>query len=114
LDRSHAILDVGAHQGWFFHCWLDWCPQARVYAFEPAAESFAQASKLYGADPRVHLFQVGVGAQAGELTFNVLEGSRVSNSFLAPRQAAWDSIEYATGVISQRRVPVTTLDDFCA
>lgn len=113
-ESPHLVLDVGAHHGWFFHCWLDWCPQARVVAFEPTAESFQQASELYGADPRVRLFQLGIGAQTGELNFNILADSQVSNSFLPPRQAVWEAIEYNTGAISQRRVPISTLDDFCA
>ena len=114
VDKPHIILDVGAHHGWFFHCWLDWCPQAQIYAFEPAPESFVRASELYGADPRVHLFQKGVGAETGELSLNVLADSQVSNSFLTPRQETWESIEYKTGDISTRPVSVTTLDTFCA
>lgn len=114
VDRKHVVLDVGAHHGWFFHCWQDWCPQAEVHAFEPTEESFAQMKELYGRDPRVHLVQAGIGSARGELQFNILADSQVSNSFLAPRQQSWQSIEYATGAISQRTVPVTTLDEYCA
>lgn len=111
---THTVLDIGAHHGWFFHCWLDWCPQAEIYAFEPTEESFQRANELYGGDPRVHLFQLGIGAQTGEMNINILEDSQVSNSFLTPRQATWESIEYKTGKVSQRRVPVTTLDTLCS
>lgn len=114
LNESHVVLDAGAHHGWFFHCWLDWCPKAEVFAFEPTEESFRRASQLYGSDPRVNLFQLGLGSQAGELTLHILADSQVSNSFLAPRQSTWQSIAYATGLVSQRRVPVTTVDEFCA
>ena len=114
VEKPHVVIDVGAHTGWFFHCWLDWCPQAQIVAFEPTAESFQRASELYGADPRVRLFQLGIGSQSGELAFNILADSQVSNSFLRPRPAAWQSIEYSTGAVSQRRVPVTTLDLFCS
>lgn len=110
----HRVLDVGAHHGWFFHCWLDWCPQAEVYAFEPTSESFHRTEELYGADPRVKLFPLGLGAQPGELDFNILADSQVSNSFLTPQPAAWEAIAYQTGAISQRQVKVTTLDRFCA
>lgn len=112
-ETPHLVLDVGAHHGWFFHSWLDWCPKARIIAFEPTAESFQRASELYGNDPRVRLHQLGVGAQTGELNFNILADSQVSNSFLTPRKAAWDEIAYGTGAIAQRRVPITTLDRFC-
>jgi FkbM family methyltransferase len=114
VDKAHVVLDAGAHHGWFFHCWLDWCPKGRIYAFEPTEESFRQAHKLYGADPRVNLFQVGLGARAENLAFNVLADSQVSNSFLPPRQATWQSIEYGTGPVFQRQVSLTTVDDFCA
>lgn len=114
IESDHLVIDVGAHTGWFFHCWLDWCPSARIVAFEPTAESFLKATELYGADPRVRLFQLGIGSQTGELAFNILADSQVSNSFLAPIPEAWASIEYNTGAITQRLVPVTTLDRFCA
>lgn len=114
IASEHLIIDVGAHAGWFFHCWLDWCPQARIVAFEPTAESFQKATELYGADRRVRLFQLGLGSQTGELAFNILADSQVSNSFLTPRPAAWESIDYQTGPITQRTVPITTLDRFCA
>lgn len=114
MNDAHIVIDVGAHHGWFFHCWLDWCPRAEVSAFEPTRESYIRANELYGADPRVHLFQVGLGAEPGELSFNVLADSQVSNSFLPPQHEIWKSIEYNTGEISTRPVPVTTLDLFCA
>lgn len=113
VDREHIVLDVGAHHGWFFHCWLDWCPKATVHAFEPTEESFVQMQNNYGDDPRVNLVQVGIGEVKGEMPLNILADSQVSNSFLAPRQESWESIEYGTGAISQRTVPVTTLDDYC-
>lgn len=113
LNQEHVVLDVGAHHGWFFHCWLDWCPKAEVHAFEPTAESFRVAQDLYGADPRVHLNQMGVGAERGELGLHILQESQVSNSFLPPNEQAWDSIEYRTGMVKERRVPVTSLDDYC-
>src|SRR5258707_245911 len=99
-EREHVILDIGAHHGWFFHCWLDWCPQGRVHAFEPYSESFQRMLELYGDDPRVRLHQLGVGDKAGELTLNVLEDSKVSNSFLPPTPATWNEIRFSTGAIT--------------
>ena len=64
----HIIVDVGAHSGWFFHCWLDWCPQAQVHAFEPYPPSFKAAFQNYGSDPRVRLVQMAVGDAAGSIS----------------------------------------------
>ncbi|WP_053076491.1 FkbM family methyltransferase [Caenimonas sp. SL110] len=114
VTTPHVVLDAGAHHGWFFHCWLDWCPQGVVHAFEPTKESFDAAMASYGNDPRVHLVPRGLGVSDTELTFNVLEGSTISNSFLQPQQSAWDAIHYGTGEVSTRRVQVTSIDNYCA
>jgi FkbM family methyltransferase len=109
-----VLLEVGAHGGWFFHCWQDWCPAARVHAFEPYPESFRAMRELYGHDARVTLNEVGVGDFCGTLRLKVMADSKVSNSFLAHRADTWEEIRYRTGEISQVQVPVTTLDAYCA
>jgi FkbM family methyltransferase len=114
VGRPHVMLDIGAHHGWFFHCWQDWCPDAQVHAFEPYPESFDAMAALYGSDPRVTLQQTGVGDAAGTQVFNVLTQSKVSNSFLAPQQETWDAVRYTTGGVTQLTVPVTTVDAYAA
>ncbi|MEB3255141.1 MAG: FkbM family methyltransferase [Synechococcaceae cyanobacterium] len=112
-NTPHTVLDIGAHAGWFLHCWLDWCPEATVHGFEPFPASFSKANGLYGGDPRVHLHQLAVGSESGRLSFNHLTDSRVSNSFLEPDKQAWESIAYETGEIEKIEVPIVTLDEFC-
>lgn len=114
LRRPHTLLDVGAHSGWFFHCWLDWCPEARVHAFEPFPASCSNCRALYGQDPRVQIHQLGVGSAEGVLPFHVLTESRVSNSFLPPDLATWERIDYKTGAVEMVEVPITSLDRFSA
>lgn len=110
VAHEHLTLDIGAHHGWFFHCWQDWCPAARVIAFEPFAESFETMRRLYGSDPRVRLIRAGVGSAVGALELNVLNDSRVSNSFLPPAGQAWRDIDFEHGELSRVSVPVTTID----
>ena len=112
LTNQHVILDVGAHHGWFFHCWQDWCPAAEVHAFEPHPKSFEIAHQLFGKDARVRLNKAGVGSSLGELTFNVFSDSDVSSSFLTPEVQAWETLRYKTGSLSHITVPVTTLDAY--
>jgi FkbM family methyltransferase len=112
IYREHVVLDVGAHHGWFFHCWQDWCPDAHVHAFEPYPESFEAMRKVYGSDPRVTLNRVGIGDAPNLLALQVMAESKVSNSFLAHRGEAWEEIKYRTGTISSVEVPVTTLDAY--
>lgn len=110
----HVLVDAGAHHGWFFHCWKDWCPPAEVHAFEPAIEAFTEATRLYGADPDVHINNVALGSKPGELQLNVMADSAVSNSFLMPVEETWREIDYHHGSIAKRTVPVMRLDDYAS
>jgi FkbM family methyltransferase len=112
--RRHVILDVGAHEGWFFHCWKDWCPEAEVHAFEPAPEAFANVTRAYGRHPGVTINNVGVAREPGTLELNLMSESAVSNSFLRPVEATWDEVQYRAGTITTKTVPVTTLDAYCS
>lgn len=114
VERPHVLFDVGSNEGWFFHCWKDWCPAAEVHAFEPQAEPLEASRRLYGNDPAIHLVNAAAGAVSGELHLNVMTESTVSSSFLAPVEATWSSIGYRTGAIERRTVPVITLDEYAA
>lgn len=112
VSERHVILDAGAHHGWFFHCWKDWCPSAVVHAFDADPDAAARSRELYGSDPDIHVHNTGLGRTRGKLQFHVLEGSRVSSSFLLPEEETWRQIDYHTGPISDRTVEVIPLDDF--
>lgn len=114
VSDRHLVLDVGAHHGWFFHCWRDWCPRAVVHAFEPTPASFQRCRELYGGQPDTLLVQAAVGARAGTAQLRLLADSDVSNSLLAPDSAAWEAIDYRTGEVTELAVPVITLDDYAA
>lgn len=112
VEHPHVVFDVGAHEGWFLHSWKDWCPQAEIHAFEPAIEAYENGRALYGGDPSIHYVNAGVGRAAGTLELNVMEESRVSNSFLRPVEETWRAIDYHTGAITRRTVNVIALDDY--
>src|SRR5881394_409064 len=75
----------------------DW----EIHEFEPAIEAFERGKSLYGSDPSIHIINAGLGSARGTLEFNVLESSRVSNSFLQPVELTWKEIDYHTGAISK-------------
>lgn len=112
LEGKHVVLDIGAHHGWFFHCWQDWCPEAEIHAFEPFPQSFREMSAIYGNDTRVIMNQVGVSDSEGELELNVMSESLVSNSFLKHNQAAWDEVQFKPGEVVTQQVPITTIRQY--
>ncbi len=112
VETPHIVIDAGSHDGWFFHCWKDWCPPAIVHAFEPGAEAYARSLALYGDDPDIHVVNAGLGSTSGECELKVMDGTSVANSFLPLVPERWSEIEYRPGPISTRIVPLITLDDY--
>lgn len=112
--EPHCVLDVGAHVGWFTMCWKQWCPAAKIHAFEPYGPSFGDLQRNTAPLTDVRAIQAGVAARSGELELNVLGASRVSNSFLQPARDAWSDIRYEIGEVTSERVPVVSLDDYAA
>jgi FkbM family methyltransferase len=112
IYRPHVVIDAGSHEGWFFHCWKDWCPEAEIHAFEPSIEAYERSRELYGGDPSIHINNAALGREAGRLELHVMEQSRVSNSFLQPVDETWREIDYHTGARSTRVVNVIALDDY--
>jgi FkbM family methyltransferase len=106
-----VCLNVGAHVGLYALCLAHWsAPDGRVIAFEPnptARAVLARHLAINGIQDRVLIRPEAVADAPGEATFcaDGMEGvSRLGspNPHVSP------------GTLTRVRVPVTTLDDFCA
>jgi FkbM family methyltransferase len=113
VDKPHVLIDVGSHHGWFFHCWHDWCPQVCIHAFEPREEAASKSLNLYGASHDLTVNQVAVGSCQGSHELKIMEESLVSSSLLDHNRETWEQVQFTTGNISRRMVPVITIDDYC-
>lgn len=113
VTGEHVVIDLGARNGWFFHCWKKWCPKALIHAFEPDQAACEILKQRYKNDSTVCLNAVGVGDRQSTETFYHLAESEVSSSFLQHDQKVWDDIKYRTGQVQERQVKITTLDDYC-
>jgi len=63
---AEVVFDVGAHHGQSAEQFLRWFPGARVYCFEPVAESLALLRERLAGESRVRCFQLALGARSGE------------------------------------------------
>jgi FkbM family methyltransferase len=111
--NAHVVFDLGARNGWFTQCWLGWCPQAQIHAFEAEPNAAEILTKRYANEPRVTVVGQGVGSERATKTFYRMRGSEVSSSFLEHEASAWDAIKYETGEVEQQQVELITLDDYC-
>ena len=102
-------LDVGANVGQTTARYRAMFPEARIFAFEPARETFAVIQSKFGQDKMVHLSQIALSDSEGEVPMFLQAGDEENqqNSLLKP---AGDWIQTkGTELVTTR-----TLDTFCS
>jgi FkbM family methyltransferase len=108
LREAPVVFDGGANVGDYVQAILGTRPRANIYAFEPAADSFAALSGRFPSG--VHLFEAGLSDQDAEAVLYADEPMSESASILPQRRWHWDdprSFE-ATG-----SVRTCTIDRLC-
>jgi 2-O-methyltransferase len=117
------ILEIGANDGAHTNRFVTDFPDCTVYAFEPDPRAAAKF-RARGHHPRIHLFEIAIGAQDGEAEFHVSSGLPdampahirkdyplgwdQSGSLRAPKthQTVWPWVKFETVI----KVPVRRLD----
>jgi FkbM family methyltransferase len=86
-----VILEVGANDGTATARFLQFFPNATVYAFEPDPRALAKF-KSRGHHPRVRLFEMAIGADDGEAEFHVSSGlpEGLAPEYLKRFPQGWD------------------------
>jgi FkbM family methyltransferase len=102
-----VIFDVGANVGLFSREAAGQFHGSLIHAFEPDPDTFKKLQENTADIPDLTCNNCGLGAINGELAFGVSDHPEMS-SFLAPDKQAWGQ------VLQQIKVPVQTIDDYCA
>lgn len=105
--EPRGILDVGANRGDWSRLAHSLFPMARLVLVEPQHEMAGYLDTFCSQVDGAQWFQVGAGAQAGELILTIWD-DLVGSSFL-PR-----SSERPADAARQRSVPVVAIDDLLA
>lgn len=110
IEPGAVCVDVGANVGVYVLQFARWSgPRGRVVAFEPnpsARRALERHVELNGLLKRVEVVPAAVGADEGEAVLYAAEEDGMSR-LGAPNELIADRVE-------EIRVPVVTLDDFCA
>ena len=77
-----VIFDVGAHHGHISRLFRRMFPTSTVYSFEPFQESFKLLKLNTSSDPRIKVFNFGLGDWTGTRAFHS-NSSSATNSLLA-------------------------------
>ncbi len=103
-----TVIDVGASVGDFAFTIRPLLPQAQIYSFEPLPDCFAAMSKHMQAAARFQAFNVALGDQAGELTFQ--RSSHAPSSSFLPMSDAHKTAFPGTASSQAVTVKVERLD----
>jgi FkbM family methyltransferase len=104
-----VIFDVGANTGQTILKLRERFSRPIIHAFEPGPEPFAELAQRTSGTSDLHLNNVALGARAGVMPYFESAASSAMNSLLEPRPEGWGG----GCVKEQRKVAVTTLDDYC-
>jgi len=88
--RINCVLDVGANRGQFAASLREIGYSDHIVSFEPIREQFAAMAARFENDKRWKGFNVGLGSEDAERTFNVSVVSSEMSSFLNPRDPNWE------------------------
>ena len=104
--RSLGVLfDVGANKGQTLTALLRHAPDAKIYSFEPALETFRILEGRFKGRENARLRNIAIGAQSGRLALQLSEDSQLNT--LVPRDT--QGLPAAT-----QMTEVTTVDDIVA
>lgn len=106
-----VVFDIGANVGDTARSFLEYFPEATVYAFEPCAETFRQLDKNlagYGRRARVHQLGFSSRTQVGQINLTSFHGA---NSLV---EMSHDYAELHPQIQSlrQEEVELITIDEF--
>lgn len=110
-SKCPVIFDIGANKGILLKRFLNYFPEANIYAFEPIQELYQQLSKDFAKNKKIRVLDYGVSEVGGEKKFFINKGIDTS-SFLESRKTGLNSDEQVTLVRSEM-VRTITIDQFC-
>jgi FkbM family methyltransferase len=113
LERFRTIVDVGANMGSFAVYAAQFCPEARIYCYEPEQQNFGllkQNIEINRLEGRVLAFQCAVASHSGRRELAVGE-SPVNSFHISPNGASHQTVDCTTlsSIFADQRLEVIDL-----
>jgi FkbM family methyltransferase len=96
----NTILDIGANRGMFTKTSHYVFPDAKIYAFEPLANCYAELKALKTSIPNLETYEVALSDHAGETVIHK-SNYDYSSSLLVMGELHKDAFPHTTGVITE-------------
>ena len=111
--QLRQVVDVGANAGQWSGMLLDLLTPESLVIIEPVPAAFAELRARFGADPRIRLHNVAVGAGEGTVRLKITRDT-TGASLLQPKDEMRALIGSNWTVTSEVDVRLTTLDQLLA
>jgi FkbM family methyltransferase len=99
FERLRTIVDIGANIGSFAVYAAQFCPEAKIYCYEPEPRNFGslkQNIEINGLAGRVVAFQCAVASNNGRRDLAVTEGSLTNSFHIVPSDAGRATVNCTT------------------
>jgi FkbM family methyltransferase len=113
VGQLKYIVDVGANTGQWSTMLLDCLQPQRLIMIEPGPAAFASLHAQFGADERIELHNLAIGAEEGTVRLKITRDT-TGASLLQPKEEMRDLIGSNWTVTSEVEVRMTTLDRLLA
>jgi FkbM family methyltransferase len=107
-NRAVTLVDVGANEGEFTDIALEQ-PLARIHLFEPNPVTFARLERRFAGNERTTLINAALGDHPASLELFDWAGCDGTGEATFLRETLGE-----TAAVTSFKVPVITLDDYCA
>lgn len=109
-DSIKTVFDVGANVGQSALAYLHMFPQAEIYSFEPVSSTYKQLTATAQRSPRIHVYNVGMGREPGQVTINVNPVSLISSIQQSRKEDHPEVIKLETVASFAEKQRVKTVD----
>ena len=105
LRPQSNCVDVGCHKGEVLRQMLRYAPQGQHFGFEPIPVLYKQLVANFAGRPNCHFYQLGLGTEPGEVSFNYVVSNPAYSGFV---KRTYDRAHEQDTLITVRRA---RLDD---
>lgn len=81
FGKFPLFIDVGASDGRVMKTWIEKCPTAHIYGFEPAPERFKKLERLSNNHPNIQVSPIAISSKNGKADFYISNSENYSSLY---------------------------------
>lgn len=109
-NKKGIVVDVGAADGKISTMFMNYFSCSSIYSFEPVKTTFEELTSAVSGRKQIHIFNMGLAAQKGELVLN--KSNRITSSSLFPIEKNIKDSYFSKNIskVGEEKIMLSTLD----